>query len=195
MIVLLMLAFGTLISAIASSLWLMILGRVIQGASASAFPLAYGLIRDTQPPDRVPGGIGLIAASFGIGGFVGVTVAGPAIEAISYHGLFLAIGGIAVLAALAVTLFVPHDPPAQPLRIHGRSVGWMTVALVALLLPLGNGNSWGWFSPAVLGLFHQLELLQLETGATAKARANRGILYVAHEISFGDPDELRARCA
>jgi MFS family permease len=145
-------AAGTAVTAAAPNLPILILGRVIQGVSASAFPLAYGLIRDTQPPDRVPGGIGLIAASFGIGGFVGVTVAGPAIEAISYHGLFLAIGGIAVLAAVAVTLFVPHDPPAQPLHVHGRSVGWMTVALVALLLPLGNGNSWGWFSPAVLGL-------------------------------------------
>jgi MFS family permease len=29
----------------------------------------------------------------------------------------------------------------------------MTLALVCLLLPLGNGNDWGWLSPAVLGLF------------------------------------------
>src|SRR6059058_755108 len=40
MIVLLMLAFGTLVSAVASSLWLLILGRVIQGAGGGIFPLA-----------------------------------------------------------------------------------------------------------------------------------------------------------
>src|SRR3954470_16787323 len=41
MLVLVMLALGTLISAVASSLWLMILGRVIQGAGGGIFPLAF----------------------------------------------------------------------------------------------------------------------------------------------------------
>src|SRR3954447_16535051 len=39
MIVLLVLALGTLISAIASSLWLMLVGRVIQGVGGGIFPL------------------------------------------------------------------------------------------------------------------------------------------------------------
>src|SRR5204862_5020294 len=60
MLVLLMLAFGTLISAIASSLWLMILGRVIQGAGGGIFPLAFSIIRDEFPNNRVPGAIGLV---------------------------------------------------------------------------------------------------------------------------------------
>src|SRR6266480_3846420 len=59
MIVLVMLAFGTLISAVASSLWLLILGRVIQGASGGIFPLAFSIIRDEFPNERVPGAIGL----------------------------------------------------------------------------------------------------------------------------------------
>ena len=64
MIVLLMLALGTLISAIASSLWLMILGRVIQGAGGGIFPLAFSIIRDEFPNERVPGAIrpGLLPA-------------------------------------------------------------------------------------------------------------------------------------
>src|SRR5437588_3575550 len=59
MIVLLMLAFGTLISAIASSLSLMILGRVLQRAGCGIFPLPFPLIRAELPPERVPGPIGL----------------------------------------------------------------------------------------------------------------------------------------
>src|SRR4051794_39230856 len=54
MIVLVLLAFGTFISAIASSLWLMILGRVIQGAGGGIFPLAFSIIRDEFPARRVP---------------------------------------------------------------------------------------------------------------------------------------------
>src|SRR3977135_501253 len=40
-IVLVMLAVGTLISAVASSLWLMILGRVIQGGGGGVSPVAF----------------------------------------------------------------------------------------------------------------------------------------------------------
>src|SRR5882762_10494553 len=72
MIVLLMLALGTLISAIASSLPLMILGRVIQGAGGGIFPLAFSIIRDELPTNRVPGAIGLVSSLLGIGGGAGV---------------------------------------------------------------------------------------------------------------------------
>lgn len=41
---------------------------------------------------------------------------------------------------------------------------------------------------AVLLLFEELELLQLAVRARAKARANRGLLYVANELDFGVPD-------
>lgn len=41
---------------------------------------------------------------------------------------------------------------------------------------------------AVLLLFEELELLQLAVRARSKARSNRGILYVATEISFASPD-------
>src|SRR4051794_10605583 len=88
MIVLLALGLGTLISATASSLWLMILGRVIQGAGGGIFPLAFSIIRDEFPNERVPGAIGLVSALLGIGGGAGVVFAGIVIENFSYHWLF-----------------------------------------------------------------------------------------------------------
>src|SRR5205814_8999032 len=85
MMVLLMLAFGTLISAVASSLWLMILGRVIQGAGGGIFPLAFSIIRDEFPNERVPGAIGLVSSLLGIGGGTGVVVAGIVTQTVSCH--------------------------------------------------------------------------------------------------------------
>src|SRR5919206_568711 len=88
LIVLLMLAFGTFISAIASSLWLMVLGRLIQGAGGGIFPLAFSIIRDEFPNERVPGAIGLVSSLLGIGGGAGVVFAGLITENLSYHWLF-----------------------------------------------------------------------------------------------------------
>src|SRR6266513_3023881 len=88
MIVLLLLALGTLISAIASSLSQMILGRLIQGAGGGIFPLAFSIIRDEFPNERVPGSIGLVSSLLGIGGGAGVFFAGTTTENLSYHWLF-----------------------------------------------------------------------------------------------------------
>src|SRR4051794_41743707 len=89
MIVLLMLGLGTLISAIASSLGLMIIGRVIQGAGGGIFPLAFSIIRDEFPNERVPGAIGLVSSLLGIGGGAGGGFAGGVAGNPSFHLLLL----------------------------------------------------------------------------------------------------------
>src|SRR2546423_13915091 len=59
MIVLLMLALGTLTSAIAFSLMVMILRRVVPGARRGIFPVALPIIRGELPRAPVPGAHGL----------------------------------------------------------------------------------------------------------------------------------------
>ena len=88
MIVLALLAVGTLVSALASSLPLMLVGRVIQGAAGGIFPLAFGIIRDEFPRERVAGAIGLMSALLGVGGGAGVVLAGPIADNLSFHYLF-----------------------------------------------------------------------------------------------------------
>jgi len=88
MLVLLMLAFGTFISAVASSLWLMILGRVIQGAGGGIFPLAFSIIRDEFPARRVPGAIGLVSSLLGIGGGAGWSLRGSSRRTCPTTGCF-----------------------------------------------------------------------------------------------------------
>ena len=46
------LAGGTLICALAPSLPVMLLGRAIQGAGGAIYPLAFGIVRDQFPRER-----------------------------------------------------------------------------------------------------------------------------------------------
>ena len=48
--VLLVLGLGTLVSALSSSLGMLVAGRAIQGAGGAVFPLSFGIIRDEFPP-------------------------------------------------------------------------------------------------------------------------------------------------
>lgn len=151
-IVLVMLAFGTLISAIASSLWLMILGRVIQGAGGGIFPLAFSIIRDEFPTERVPGAIGLVSSLLGIGGGAGVVFAGVVTENLSYHWLFWFPLAIIVLTAYLTWRYIPESPVKTPATINYRAAGLMTLGISGVLLAITETSTWGWGSPKTLGL-------------------------------------------
>jgi EmrB/QacA subfamily drug resistance transporter len=152
MLVLLMLAFGTLISAVASSLWLMILGRVIQGAGGGIFPLAFSIIRDEFPNERVPGAIGLVSSLLGIGGGAGVVFAGVVTENLSYHWLFWFPLAIIILTAYLTWRHIPESPVKTPAEVNYRAAGLMTLGISAVLLAITETSTWGWGSPKTLGL-------------------------------------------
>ena len=44
---------GGVVCALSHTIALLIAGRVIQGVAGGVFPLAFGIIRDTFPPERV----------------------------------------------------------------------------------------------------------------------------------------------
>jgi EmrB/QacA subfamily drug resistance transporter len=146
-------AVGTFVSAIASSLGLLVAGRVVQGLGGGVFPLSMSIIRDEFPRERVAGGIALISAILGVGGGLGIVLAGPIVDHLNYHWLFWFPFGVVTIAAIGVFLVVPESP----IRTRGR-VDWLGALLlagwlVALLLPISEGRSWGWTSARVLGLF------------------------------------------
>jgi EmrB/QacA subfamily drug resistance transporter len=152
MIVLLMLALGTLISASASSLPLMILGRVIQGAGGGIFPLAFSIIRDELPNERVPGAIGLVSSLLGIGGGAGVVFAGIVTENLSYHWLFWFPLAAIVFTAYLTWRYIPESPVKTPAEINYRAAMLMTVGISGVLLAITETSTWGWGSPKTLGL-------------------------------------------
>src|SRR5437588_9644159 len=152
LMVLLMLALGTLISAIASSLWVMLLGRVIQGAGGGIFPLAFSIIRDEFRQERVPGAIGLVSSLLGIGGGAGVVFAGIVTQNLSYHWLFWFPLAIIVLTAYLTWRYIPESPVKTPGEINYRAAGLMTLGISAVLLAITETSTWGWGSPKTLGL-------------------------------------------
>jgi EmrB/QacA subfamily drug resistance transporter len=152
MIVLGMLAFGTLVSALAASIGTMVAGRVIQGAGGGIFPLAFAIIRDEFPPVRVAGGIGLMSALLGIGGGAGVVLAGVIVDHLSYHWLFWFPLAAILIAAFATWRFVPESPIKVPGHVNWLTTALMSVGLTAVLLAVSQATEWGWASAKTVGL-------------------------------------------
>jgi len=144
---------GSLVAAVAGSLTVMIAGRAIQGAGGAIFPLAIGIIRDEFPRDRVAPAIGTVSAMFGIGGGSGLVLAGLFVDHGSISWIFWLSVATTALAALATWRWVPESPVRVRARIDWIGGALLSLTLLALLLPISEGNSWGWTSGRVLALF------------------------------------------
>src|SRR5215204_5631696 len=113
-VVLLVLGAGTLIAALSSSLGMLIVGRAVQGAGGAIFPLAFGIIRDEFPRERVGSGIGLISATFGIGGGAGLVLSGVIVDHLDYEWIFWLGVIVVAVAIVAARRWVPESPVKSP---------------------------------------------------------------------------------
>ncbi|MHA4848106.1 MFS transporter [Rhodococcus sp. MSC1_016] len=146
------LAVGSVLAALASSLSVMIAARVIQGIGGGVLPLAFGIIRDEFPQEKVVGAVGMIAALTAVGAGLGIVLAGPIVSVLGYHWLFWIPLIMVVLAGLAAQILIPESR----FRTAGK-INWLTALLlsgwlVALLLGVSQAPAWGWGSPIVIGL-------------------------------------------
>ena len=146
------LVIGCLLAALATNLTIMIIARVIQGIGGGMLPLAFGIIRDEFPREKVPGAVGTIAALIAVGAGLGIVLAGPIVDALDYHWLFWFPLIVLVIATVAAQLLVPESR----VRTAG-SINWLTAALlsawlVALLVAVSEAPTWGWGSGRVIGL-------------------------------------------
>ncbi|MFF9275525.1 MFS transporter [Streptomyces griseosporeus] len=166
---------GCLLAALAPTIGVLILARVVQGVGGALFPLSFGIIRDEFAPGEVPGSISTLSAVIAAGGGVGMVAAGPIVSALDYRWLFW----IPVAVVAATVVIAARCVPESPSRAEG-SVSWLGAVLlsgwlVALLLPLSQAAVWGWGSAKVIGLF-VLAAALLALWLTVEARSRSPLI-------------------
>ncbi len=145
-------AVGSLVCALAGSIEWLIAGRVVQGSGAALGPLAIGLARDHAPRERAPVWIGLLVAAAGAGAAVGLVLGGVLVDSVSVGAVFWFLFALATVLFLAVSLLVPETPLRDAVRPDWAGSVLLSGSLLAVLLGISEGNSWGWGSPQVVSL-------------------------------------------
>ncbi|TDO68513.1 EmrB/QacA subfamily drug resistance transporter [Kribbella sp. VKM Ac-2571] len=147
------LAIGCLVAALAPNIGVLIAARIFQGVGGAVFPLAFGIIRDEFPAERVPSVVGVVSAIIAAGGGLGIVLAGPIVEWLGWRWLFWIPMAVVAVSTLMVRRYVPESPNRVPGRIDWLAAAFLSGWLIALLLPLSTGRSWGWGSLRTTGLF------------------------------------------
>jgi len=150
---LLVLAAGTLLAAVANSLAVLIVARVIQGVAGGIFPLSFSIARDEFPPDRVAGSIGVISAILGIGGGAGLVLGAVIVEHLSWHWLFWMPLVVTLLAAFCTWRFVPESPVRTPGHVNWPAAALMSIGISCVLIAIAQTTVWGWGGTRTIALF------------------------------------------
>jgi EmrB/QacA subfamily drug resistance transporter len=155
---------GSIGCAFAWDIGSLIAFRALGGAGGAVFPLSFAIIRDEFPREKVGVAIGLVSAVFGIGGGFGIVLSGVIVDNLSWRWLFI-VGAIGLaIAVVLVHRFVPESPIKTPSRIDFPGALLLSSGLIALLVALTEGESWGWTSGRIVGLLAASAVLLVAWG-------------------------------
>lgn len=104
-------AVGSLLTGLAGSVWVLVLARLLDGASGASVSVAQAAVTDVAPPAERPRLLGLLGAAFGVGFALGPAIGGVA--ALADHRLpFFVAAAIAAANALVAVRRLPETNPA-----------------------------------------------------------------------------------
>jgi MFS family permease len=148
-----LLAAGSLTAALTTSLLPVIVGRALQGFGMPIIPLGISVLRASVPADRVGSAMGMMSASLGVGGALGLPLSAVIAQNFDWHALFWFATGLGAASAVLFALMVPRIPASSSDRFDLFGTIGLAAGLVTLLLPISKGANWGWTSVTTLGLF------------------------------------------
>jgi MFS family permease len=108
-------AAGVSIAGFSTNISTMLIARGLQGVGISMFPIAFSIVRDRFPREKMAIGQGIITSMFAGGAVIGLSVGGFLIQNYGWHSTFFTIIPIVICLFLVVWRFIHIDSIAVPL--------------------------------------------------------------------------------
>ena len=107
-IILIIYIIGITLGGLSTNIAFLIVARVIQGIGISMFPIAFGIIRDQFPKDKLAIGVGVFSSMFAAGSVVGLALGANIIENFGWRTTFFSIVFVAIGLWFIIRRYI-HD--------------------------------------------------------------------------------------
>ena len=145
-------AIGALASAFSINFWTLIASRCIEALGASVMlSNAQAIIATIFKNARRGKALGLNGCLVALGGMLGPAIGGLLINNFGWHSVFLPVVPVALIGAFYAWRILPsHVQEIKNFRFDYRGFMYFTSSLVALLLAISQGHTWGWTSLPII---------------------------------------------
>ena len=171
--------------AVSTSVEMLIVFRVLQGAGAAMLvPASLGIVVHASPLERRSRSLSLWAASAALASGLGPPIGGALVDAYNWRMVFLINLPLGIIAwFLARRMVIESRAPGRRIMPDLRGALVLSLAIAALTLGIVQGGSWGWSSAPTLVAFAVAAI-----GIALTVQSSRH-----HHSPILDPDLLRIR--
>ncbi len=97
---------GVICGGFAPNIYSLVITRAIQGIGMAMFPIAFGMVRDQFPREKVSIAQGAITSMFAIGSVVGLSIGGIIIQNFGWRATFFTIIPISLILILIIRKYI-----------------------------------------------------------------------------------------
>lgn len=109
LILLILYVVGVVAGGFSENISFLLASRIIQGVGLAAVPVAFSIIRDSFPPEKLSMPVGVFSSAASGGSVVGLLIGASIIQNFGWHATFLFIAPAAVIVTFMIARFVPSD--------------------------------------------------------------------------------------
>lgn len=150
LITLLVSSTGAAICALAPSFGVMVAGRTLQGPILATLSLIPSLIRDVYPPRQAAFAASITITGMGAFALVSPIVIGWLIATAGFRGMFWFDTAWTLLLCVAIRFTTPESALRRKVRPDILGGALLTTGVLAILLYVSLGRTWGWISTTSL---------------------------------------------
>jgi MFS family permease len=113
LILLILYVVGVVAGGFSENISFLLASRIIQGVGLAAVPVAFSIIRDSFPPEKLSMPVGVFSSAASGGSVVGLLIGASIIQNFGWHATFLFIAPAAVIVTFMIARFVPTDDKSK----------------------------------------------------------------------------------
>lgn len=104
---------GIIAGGFTNSISALLITRIVQGVGLAAVPVAFSILRDVFPVEKLSIAIGVFSSAYSAGSVLGLLFGASIIQAFGWHATFFLIAPVAAIVTTIIALFVPSKRRQQ----------------------------------------------------------------------------------